>query len=330
MKNKIRYGLISTAQIGRNAHVPAAKKAVNSEIVAVSSRDLQRAEYWAKQLEIGRVFGSYQEMLDDPEIDAVINTLPNSMHHEWTIRAAEAGKHILCEKPLAVNVREAQEMAAAARANNVLLMEAFTIRFVPQMPFVRQQLSAGVIGAVKIVRSELTFTIQDWVNDVRAKADLTGGALMDAGCYCVNAIRYLMEDEPMQVSAYQRVRQPNGVDSTTIGIMQFPGERLAYMATGMEQPFRGCCEIIGSHGRIEIPDLFGGSLVKIVKNGGEQVHKFDKFDRFQAQIEHFSDCILKGTPQLMPPEDAVKNTAVLVALQASADQGKTVEVEQIG
>ncbi len=329
MNNRVRYGILSTARIARNAHVPAGEKASNSEISAISSRDQKTAEYWAKELKIPKAYGTYQEILDDPDVDAVINPLPNNMHHEWTIRAAEAGKHILCEKPLAITVKEAQEMDAAARANGVLLLEAFTIRYVPQMAFVRDLINSGKIGETRIVRSELMFTIQDWVNDVRAKADLAGGALLDAGCYCVNAIRYLMDAEPSSIQSFQRVRQPNGVDSTTTAIMVFPGERLAYMATGMEQPFRGCCEIIGSKGRIEMPDLFGGSKVNVIVDGEESVHKFEPFDRFKAQIEHFSDAILNGTNLMAQPDDAIKNTAVLVAIQQSADEGRAIEVMKV-
>jgi predicted dehydrogenase len=161
MPDKVRYGLISTARIGFTAHVPGAKSSPNSEIVAVSSRSLATAEAAAKEHGIPLAFGSYQEMIDSDEIDAVINTLPNSMHHEWTVKAAEAGKHILCEKPLSATMQEAREMKAAAEASNVVLVEAFTPRWNKQMRAVRKLIADGEIGDVIRLEAGLSFRIDD-------------------------------------------------------------------------------------------------------------------------------------------------------------------------
>ncbi|MDF1514848.1 MAG: Gfo/Idh/MocA family oxidoreductase [Anaerolineae bacterium] len=326
MTKKVRYGILSTAQIARNQHIPAIRESVNAEVIAISSRSQTTAEGYAAELGIGSAYGSYDAMLADSRVDAVINALPNSMHCEWTVKAAEAGKHILCEKPLAVTVDQAQIMLDAARANGVLLLEGFTPRYEQQMVFAQKLLRDGVIGEVKIIRSELTYTIQDWNNDSRVKSELAGGSLMDAGCYCVNAIRFLIEQEPQSVVGYQRTHATAGVDSTFVGLMQFKDGCVGYVATGMEQPFRACCEIIGSTGRIEIPGMFGGAKVKVQSGSTEETHGFETSNRFCLQIEHFSNCILNDLPLKFPPEDGLANTRVLVALKQAALTGCQIPV----
>jgi predicted dehydrogenase len=323
---KVRYGVLSTAQIARNQHIPAAERSDVAEIAAISSRDPAKAKYYAKELGVPKAYGSYDDVLTDPDVDAVINPLPNSMHCEWTVKAAEAGKHILCEKPLAVTVEEAERMIEAARSNGVLLMEGFTTQFQPLLPYVLETIAAGTIGAVKIVRSELTYTIQDWENDSRVKPELAGGALLDAGCYCVNAIRTVMGDEPVSVEAYQHVRAPVGVETTFVGLMHFPGNRFAYLATGMEQPFRAMLEVVGTEGRIEVPMLFSGTEVRVIAGGETHVESFDAADRFRLQLDHFSTCILEGSEPKLPPVDGLRNTAALVALKRAAEEGRAVEV----
>ncbi len=326
MADKVRYGVISTARIARKSHIPAAAKTTNCEIVAIASRDQSRAEHWAGELDIPRAYGSYAELLDDPDVDAVINATPNSLHAEWTVRAAEAGKHILCEKPFAMTVEEADGMIAAARDGGVLLMEAFRYRFHPQVPFVRETIDSGEVGELRLTRVELLYTIQDWAGDSRVKPGLGGGCLMDAGCYTVNLTRFLMGAEPVRVQAFERRRAEPAVDTTFAGLMEFPGDRLAYVATGMEEPFRFTCEVIGSEGTIRVAHCFAGGAVTVESGGQEKVREFDGIDQFQAQLEHFSDCILSGTPPMLPVEDARGNTAALVALRRAAAEGRAIDV----
>jgi predicted dehydrogenase len=324
--HKVRYGVLSTAQIARNAHIPASKLASNAEIVALSSRDIKRAQEWAAKLEIPRAYGSYADLLADPEIDAVINPLPNSMHCDWTVQAAEAGKHVLCEKPLAVTVEEAQRMIDAASANNVKLMEGFTHRFTPLAAFLQETIDSGVIGEVKLVRTELTYTIRDWQNDTRTKRELAGGALWDAGCYCVNTIRYLMGSEPLSVQAYRHIREPQQVDSTFTGLLRFPGDRLACVVTGMEQPFRHCCEVTGTKGWIWAPNLFAADKATVLADGEQRTVTFENVNRFQVQLEHFSKCILEDGPPLLTWDDSRGNTATLIALQHAAREVREIEI----
>jgi D-xylose 1-dehydrogenase (NADP+, D-xylono-1,5-lactone-forming) len=327
MPDIVRYGVLSTAQIALNRHVPAAAAADNAAVVAIASRSLDKAQAVAEQHGIARAYRSYQELIDDGEIDAIINPLPNHLHCEWTVKAAEAGKHILCEKPLAVSVEQAQEMIDAAAANGVQLMEAFTHRFNPQMQYARRLIQEGEIGQITSARAELSFALKDWENDVRANKELAGGALMDAGCYCVSAIRFALNEEPVRAQAFQRIRQPNGIDAMTSALLQFAGGAVGHVLTSMEQPFRCELAVVGSHGLVLVPNMFDEQgIVQIVVGGQEREEKFSGTDRFRMQIERFSACVLQDKVPEFSPRDALKNTAVLVAIQRAADTSKTVDV----
>ena len=331
MADKIRYGVLSTAQIGRKALIPGAKKTANAEVVAISSRDKAKAEEYAKELEIPRAYGSYEEVLADPDVDAAIIPLPNALHCEWVLKAAEAGKHILCEKPLAVTVDEAQRMIDAAKANNVLLMEAFMYRFHPQHNFVKEKIASGVIGDVKIARAEFSYFLGDWETNIRASGPMHGGGLMDVGCYAVNALRFLMGDEPVSVQAAQRFDKAHGVDGMFVAIMKFPGDRMGILCSGMEEFGRNRYEIVGTQGIIDVPKAFtGGSkgaTVTVISGKDTSTEPFDDLNQYQAEIEHFSDCILNGTQPMLTPEDAKKNTAAIVALKQAAREERAVAVE---
>jgi predicted dehydrogenase len=325
----VRYGLISTARIGFTAHVPAAKLSTKSQIVAVSSRDKKKAEAAAKEHGIPVAFGSYEEMLASPEIDAVINTLPNSMHHEWTIKAAEAGKHILCEKPLSVTMKEAREMAAAAKANNVVLVEAFTPRWNPQMKATRELIAAGEIGEVTSLEAGLTFMVTDPSN-IRLSKPLAGGSLMDAGCYAVYAVRFAMGKEPTQAAAFDRKRKGIEVDTTFNGFLKFPGDAVAHVFSSVEGPRQRVFTAIGTKGQISIPDAFSETSPVIIKReSGEEVREMKGPNRFQVQLDEFSECVLTGKKPVFPVEDAMRNMAAVIALLDSAAKGRAVPVEKV-
>jgi predicted dehydrogenase len=326
MASVLNYGVLSTAAIARNQHIPASKEAGNSRIIAISSREKTTAEKYARELEIPKAYGSYEELLADQEVQAVINPLPNSLHCEWTIRAAEAGKHILCEKPLAPTPEECQRMIDSADANGVLLFEGFTQQFNPLMATVHQLLADGSIGEVKFMKSELTYTLPDWETDVRGSRELAGGALFDAGCYAVNNMRTLMGAEPVQVEAFQRVHERNGVEATFLGLMRFPGDRLAYIATGMEQPFRCHLEVVGTKGWLATPNFFSATELTVSVGGETVAREFAQVNRFALQMEHFADCVLTGKPLRTPPEDGKGNAAALVALKKAADTGQVVSL----
>ena len=335
-ENFIKYGLLSTSQIGLNAHIPAALKSKNSRIVSISSRDRKKAEYAAKKYNIGRYYSSYEEQINDPEINAVINPLPNSLHCEWTIKAAEAGKHILCEKPLATTVEECKKMIDAANANNVLLIEAFTHRWNPHLRKARELILSGAIGKISTIDSSLSYSAVDSVyqktdilgntqSNIRFSKDLKGGSLWDAGCYAIYAIRFVLNKEPIRVLGISKDSGNWGIDTTFSGIMEFDDGAVANIISSMEQPFRCYISIRGSKGRIEIPRMFEDSGPIIIKMGDgrnnidERIIAIQAPYRFVVQFDEFSECILTGKSPEFPPEDGLRNTAVISALYRSAE-----------
>lgn len=326
MKSPLRFGVISTAQIGLNRLIPAVLESSNATVVAISSRAKEKAEEAGRKFK-ARAYGSYQEILDDPEVDAVINPLPNSMHAEWTIRAANAGKHVLCEKPLATTVADARRMVEAAKANNVLLMEAFTHRFNPQLRLARETVMKGRIGEVRLARSEFSFTVRNPEGNIRLNPELGGGGLYDAGCYSASALRFVLNDNPVSVQAQQRVPPQHGVDTSLVGLIRFPGDRIAVLTCGIDIPPRCFLEVIGTRGRVQVMHMFEESAaVQIMVDGKEEVRTFSAPNRFKVQIEHFADCVLNGKPLEFPPEDALQNVAFIEALKSAAESGETVPV----
>lgn len=326
----VRYGLLSTAQIGLNAHLPASYESENSEIVSISSRNPDRAKAAAEKHGIERWYGTYEEQLADPDVDAIVNSLPNGMHCEWTIKAAEAGKHILCEKPLAVSVEECQRMIDAANANNVVLVEAFTHRWNPHLRRARQMIADGEIGNVQTIDAALCFNIAEPEGNVRFSEELAGGALWDAGCYAVYATRFVMSAEPVKVTGVSHDAGNWGIDTAFKGIMEFDNGALGSISTNMHQPFKCDIQISGDKGRLVIPGMFEDSGPIIIHRGDgrngrdEQVIAEPAPYRFVAQFDEFSECVLTGKAPAFPAEDGLRNVAVLEGLYASAASGKTV------
>ncbi|MDA1280604.1 MAG: Gfo/Idh/MocA family oxidoreductase [Chloroflexi bacterium] len=326
----VRYGLISTAQIGLNAHLRASRESKNSEIVSISSRGTAKAQAAAKEHGIERWYGSYEEQLADPEIDAVINSLPNSMHCEWTIKAAEAGKHILCEKPLAVSAEECQRMIDAVNANNVVLVEAFTHRWNPQMIKARQLVADGAIGKVQTIDAALCFNVAKPEGNVRFSQSLAGGSMWDAGCYTVYATRFVMSAEPVRVLGASHDSGNWGVDTTFSGILEFGNGAIGHVTSNMQQPFRCTISIDGSEGRIEVPQMFEEGAPVVVKKGNgrdgrePEVITTPAPNRFTVQLDEFSECVLTGKKPEYPAEDGLRNTAVVEALYKSAAAGQAI------
>ncbi|HCI85718.1 MAG TPA: hypothetical protein DHV68_02610 [Dehalococcoidia bacterium] len=329
----VRYGLLSTAQIGLNAHLPASYESKNSEIVSISSRTAARAEEAAKEHGIARWYGSYEEQLADADVDAIVNSLPNGMHAEWTIKAAEAGKHILCEKPLAVSAEECQRMIDAANVNNVVLVEAFTHRWNPHLRMARTLIAEGEIGEVQTTDSALCFNIAEPEGNVRFSQELAGGALWDAGCYAVYATRFVMSAEPVEVIGMSHDSGNWGIDTTFSGVMKFANGAISNITTNMEQPFRCFITIDGSKGRIEIPGMFEDSGPIIIKRGdGRNGERSETIAtpapyRFVVQFDEFSECVLTGKKPEFPAADGLRNTAVIEALYKSAETGSPVSLD---
>lgn len=328
-----RYGLLSTAQIGLNAHLPASYGSKNSVIVSISSRSAAKAEAAAKKHNIERWYGSYEEQLADPNTDAIINSLPNGMHCRWTIKAAEAGKHILCEKPLAVSAEECQRMIDAANANNVVLVEAFTPRWNPHLRMARKLIAEGAIGSIQTIDAALCFNIVEPEGNVRFSAELVGGSMWDAGCYAVYAVRFVMSAEPVRVRGASYDSGNWGIDTTFTGLMEFGNGAIAHVTSNMQQPYRSAISIDGSEGRIEIPNMTDDSGPIIIKKGDgrnrrdEQIIATPAPYRFIVQFDEFSECVLTGKAPEFPAEDGLRNTAVIEALYKSAATGQAQDLD---
>jgi predicted dehydrogenase len=326
---RIRWGVISTANIGRAAVNPAIQASSNGELVAVASRDAERARAFAKEHGIPHGLGSYEELLERDDIDAVYIPLPNSLHREWAIRAALAGKHVLCEKPLALDAAECLEMKGAADDAGVKLMEAFMYRFHPRTERVVEMLRAGRIGEVGAVRSTFTFRLRS-LDNIRLDPDLGGGALMDVGCYCVNVSRTVMGEEPVEVQASARWTA-RGVDEALAGILRFPGGGMAHFDCALTLERAEAYEVAGADGQLRVAAAFlpGTGDVDIIEargREGEQVHAVAGDDEYRLMVEHFADCVLHDRPPLYGAEEAAANMQVIEALYRSARAGGTAQL----
>ncbi|MBV6522162.1 MAG: Inositol 2-dehydrogenase/D-chiro-inositol 3-dehydrogenase [Gemmatimonadaceae bacterium] len=240
-ERQIRWGVLSTANIGRHRVNPAIQSSRNGTLCAVASRDAGRARDFARDMRIPRHYGSYDALLADTDIDAVYIPLPNSMHRDWSRRAAEHGKHVLCEKPLALNAAECREMRVAASSNGTLLMEAFMYRFHPRSERLVHIARSGALGELRAIRSAFTFQLTRPGN-IRLVPELGGGALMDVGCYCVNASRTIAGCEPLSVQAVA-TWGPTGVDMELTGMLVFPGGLVSHFDCSLTGDRREVVEV---------------------------------------------------------------------------------------
>jgi D-xylose 1-dehydrogenase (NADP+, D-xylono-1,5-lactone-forming) len=295
--------------------IPGVRDGSLGDVVAVGSRDLDTARSFAADLDIGHAFGTYDALLGS-DIDAVYVALPNSLHPEWVIRAAVAGKHVLCEKPLASRAEDAERMADACRRAGVLLMEAFMWRHHPQHARVRELLQNGAIGEPRLVRSSFTYAI-DWsAPNVRLQADLEGGSLMDVGCYAVNAARWLLQAEPTGVTASARIEPRFGIDAQFDATLRF-GNASAEIHSSFDEPFGNVYEVHGTHGVLRVPRAFRPDSDPGVIEIDGRVEEIPAVNQYAEQADHFSRSVRTG--RLLPPaEDGVAQTRVMDTLLRSA------------
>jgi len=329
MEKIIRWGILSTANIARKAMIPALNESPLAEVIAVSSRTAETAQSCADELGIPRAYEGYQTLLEDPEIEAVYNPLPNHLHKEWTIRAAEAGKHILCEKPLGLNAEECHEMISAARANGVQLIEAFMYRFHPRIQAARQMLQSGEIGEVKTIETAFSFRLTN-KNNIRLQPDMGGGGLMDLGCYCINISRLMAGREPITVQARAHWAS-TGVDDQLVAILDFGDGLFAHFDCALNQERRERCILAGTEGYLELPMPFVPGVVetlihksppsRFTENGTDSshVHTFPAVNNYRLVAEDLMHAI-SGKAPAFPIEDAIGNMRVIEALLDSARQ----------
>jgi len=321
---ELRWGILSTARIARTKVIPGIQRAESCRVVAIASRDVDRARGVAAAAGIPVVHDSYGALLADPEIDAVYIPLPNHLHVDWTIAAARAGKHVLCEKPLALTAADAERMIAAAEAEGVLLMEAFMYRLHPSWAAVRDLVASGRIGRLVAVQSWFSYYNDD-PEDIRNIRAYGGGALFDIGCYNVNLSRMLFGGEPVRVEA-SILRDPaSGVDVVTSGLLEFDGGGVATFTCTTRAEDDQRVHIYGTDGRISVDIPFNippdrPTRVSVVRGGeppvspATEVLTFETADPYTVEAERFAAAALAGLPAPVPPADAVANLRVIERL----------------
>ena len=321
MTSTVRLGILSTAKINRLV-LAGARQTDRVEVAAVASRDLSRAQAYAREHGIERAHGSYEELLADPEVEAVYNPLPNSMHVEWSIRALEAGKHVLCEKPLSRHPADVERAFEVADRTGLVLTEAFMYRHNPQTVRLKELVDGGAIGELRLIRATFSFTIADEAN-IRLAPDLEGGALMDVGCYCVSGSR-LLAGEPESVTGFSYTER--GVDIFFAGTLAFPDHVFAEFDCGFRLPTRDELEAVGTEGSVFLDDPWHGRrpVIELRREGTVEEIALEPVDSYRLELENLADAIRGDAPPLLGREDALGQARAIDALYRSAAEDAAV------
>ncbi len=325
----VRWGILSTAKIGLEKVIPAMQRADSCEIVGIASRRLGPARRAAAKLGIPRAYGSYDELLADPDIEAVYNPLPNHLHVPLSARAADAGKHVLCEKPLALTAGEAMELVRARDRTGVIVQEAFMVRYHPQWLRARELVRCGHIGDLRAVLGFFSYNNRDPEN-IRNIAHMGGGGLYDIGCYPITAARFLFEAEPSRVVGLIERDPAWQVDRLTSGMLEFPGGHATFTCSTQVTPFQRI-QAVGSKRRIEIEIPFNAPVDspcrifvddgRVLGDAGRQIEEFPVCDQYTAQGEVVSRAIRTGEPLEFPLENSLRGMRIIDALFRSARSG---------
>jgi xylose dehydrogenase (NAD/NADP) len=322
--NRVKWGIISTADINSKV-IPGAHASPKVDLVAVASRDQARADEYAKTWEIERAYGSYEALLADPDIEAVYISLPNTMHCDWSIKALEAGKHVLCEKPLSRHTDEVEAAFDAGDRAGLLLSEAFMYRHNPQTKKLKQLVEDGAIGELRLVRSVFSYSLYDHDN-IRLRTELEGGALMDVGCYNVSGSRLLGGDP--ETAFGEAWFGPSGTDWVFAGTLRFPQDVLATFHCGTALPEHDELEAIGSEGSLFLDDPWHCNVTVIEHRHDGKVERIEieREDSYRLELENVSDAIRGEGELLLARGDAVGQARTLEALHESATNGKRVSL----
>jgi predicted dehydrogenase len=325
---KVRWGVLSTAKIGVEKVIPAMQQGQYSEIVAISSRSLAKAQTVAQRLGIPKAYGSYAEMLTDPDIDAVYNPTPNHLHAPLTLDALKAGKHVLCEKPITLNAAEARRLQREARKYpHLKVMEAFMYRFHPQWRLAKRLVDEGAIGELRTIHTHFSY-YNDNPNDVRNKPEWGGGGLMDIGCYAINLSRFIFGDEPDRVLGVLEYDSEYGVDRRASGILDFMMGTATFTVGTQLAPYQRV-HIMADLGRIEIEIPFNtpgdrAARLWVTRKGETEEILIPAANQYTLQGDAFSKAILDDAPAPTPLEDAVANMTIIDALIISNERDQWV------
>ncbi len=318
MADKIRWGILSTANINRRV-LPQFHNARNGVVAAIGSRDLAKGRAMAEELKIPTVYGSYEELLADPNIDAIYNPLPNDLHAEWSMKAADAGKPVLCEKPLTANAAEARKLVDYFAAQKLLLSEAFMYRHHPQTLKVKQMVADGAVGDVKVIDSSFTFALRGDPENIRLSKERAGGGLMDVGCYCLSIMRLITGEEPSKLAAFGTYNE-HGVDVQAAVALQFPSGVVGHFDCGVLTAGKQTYEIRGSEGRIRVDEAFvipqdRPTTIQYWRGSEYEAITIPAAGEYQVMAEDFGDVLLLGKAPLYPAEDAVRMMETLDKLR---------------
>jgi len=324
--NRVKWGVLGVADIAVRLVIPAMRRGQLSHVMAIASRDLEKARAAAASLGIERAYGSYDELLADPDVEAVYNPLPNHLHVPWSIRAADAGKHVLCEKPIALSAAEARELQAAATRNGVIVAEAFMVRAHPQWLRVYDLVQTGRIGDLRLIVGHFSYYRRD-PNDIRNRVDWGGGALMDIGCYPITIARWMFGAEPAEVLAQIEHDPDMQIDRLVSGLMRFDRGQASFTCAGQLVPYQRM-HIFGTHGRIEVQIPFNAPNdrpTRIFVDDGRNLTgdsaetiELPAADQYLLQGERFSEAVRGIGTVPSSIENAINNMAVIDALFRSA------------
>jgi xylose dehydrogenase (NAD/NADP) len=324
---RLRWGLLSTARINRAVIAPI-RISKKSELLAVASRSQERASEYAATWGIPRFHSSYEDLLADPDIDVIYNSLPNALHAEWSIKALQMGKHVLCEKPMTTNIKDADAVINAAKNTGKVITEAFMYRHHPQTILVKQMVDNGDIGNLQLIRGSFCY-YNTRSSDPRFDLALGGGSLWDIGCYPISYARYLTGKEPIEVYGHQ-VTGPTGVDLLYVGQMLYPNGVVCQFESSFISTQKVEVEITGNSGRIKIPEPYKpGKRTKIIiqHNGQERIKNIEGHELYQGEIDDIENAILLGKPSRISLEDSRGNIAVIEALYQSALNSRPIPVQ---
>jgi predicted dehydrogenase len=320
----VKWGILSTADINRKLLAGAAESD-DVDVVAVGSRDLARAEAFAQTWAIDRAYGSYEELLADPEVEAVYIPLPNTMHGEWSIKAVEAGKHVLCEKPFSRHIADVERAFDAAEATGMHLSEAFMYRHHPQTARLAELVTAGAIGELRVIRTVFSYSLYD-PDNIRLRTDVEGGSLMDVGCYCVSGAR-LLGGEPESVVGAAHIGS-SGTDWVFAGLMRFPGDVVALFDCGTSLGNRDELEAIGTEGSLFLDDPWHCNVPVIELRRGDTVERIEveAANPYRLELEDLNAAVRGERAPLLGRADALGQVRAIDALFRSADTGAVVEL----
>ncbi|MBP1995670.1 Gfo/Idh/MocA family protein [Paenibacillus eucommiae] len=328
---KLRWGILGCAGIAEKAVIPGIRQSETGVVTAIASRDLNKAKETAAKLDIPTAYGSYEDLIADENIDAVYIPLPNHMHKEWTIRAAQAGKHVLCEKPFAIDAAEAEEMVAACRLAGVQLAEAFMYRHHPRYDRIKAIIRSGEIGEIRGIHGAFTFNNAADLSNFRNQRSMGGGSLYDVGVYPISAARYLLEQEPQAATVHAFFSPEHGdVDMMASGLVEFSGGVALTFDCGMWASFRNTLEILGTLGSIEVPSAFvsppdSGSHFFVTTSEGRREEGTTYEDQYALQADDLAYAVWGQKSLRFEPEDAIANMKVLDAcLQSASERARII------